>query len=371
MNLLIREASYSDCEAVGALKRRNGLSVKWSTDRWIGLWQENPAMLQNPAMPIGWVLEQEGRVVGYLGNIPMYYQFKGRRLLAAAARGFAVDAEHRGQSLRLAAAFFSQKDVALLLNTSANVPSGSVFKLCKAEKIPYPDYDKALFWVVNARGFASSVLRMRGFGAALAAIAGAMLAPAVYIEGLWRQRGPLGHATAYEMSVLDPHSVGEEFDEFWQRTLAERSQCLLAERSAGALRWHFGHRGAATRRAKFVCAWHAGKLVGYVVLTREDSEGIGLMRSRIADLMAEKDAPDIIDALLNAAYLQACAEGSHILELVGFPERIRKHFVDGRAFERTLPSWQFWYKAVAPGLSDDLKCQDAWYGSSYDGDASL
>lgn len=371
MNLLIREANYSDCEAVGALKRRNGLSVKWSTDRWVGLWKENPAMQQNPAIPIGWVLEQEGDVVGYLGNIPMYYQFQGRRLLAAAARGFAVDAEYRSHSLRLVAAFFSQKNVDLLLNTSANVPSGSLFQLGKAEKIPYPDYDRALFWVVNARGFASSALRMRGFGVALAAIGGVALAPAVYFEGLLRRRGPQGNAAAYEVSVLKPNSIGEEFDDFWQRMLADRPQCMLADRSAQALRWHFGHRGATARRAIIVCAWHAGKLVGYVVLTREDSEGIGLMRSRVVDLMAEKDVPDLIDALLCAAVQQARRDGSHILELIGFPARIRAHFVGGQAFERKLPSWQFWHKAVDSDLRSSLEGGDAWYGCSYDGDASL
>jgi len=370
MKPLLREARYSDCEAVGDLKRRNGLSVKWSSDRWIGLWKENPAMLRNQTMPIGWVLEHKGNIVGYLGNIPMYYQFQGIRLLAAAARGFAVDVEYRSGSLKLLAAFFSQKHVDLLLNTSANMSAGRVFQLCKAEKIPCPDYDKALFWVINAQGFINSVLRRRGYGSWLSLVGGTVLAPAIRFEGLLRQRGPIRHAAAYQMSVLEPHSIGAEFDEFWQRTLAERSQCLLAERSACVLRWHFGHRAATARRARVICARSAGKLVGYAVLTREDSERIGLMRSRIVDLMAEKDAPDLIDALLNAAFQQARTDGSHILELIGFPKQIRARFVDGRAYERQLSSWPFWYKA-APDLLESLKCEDAWYGSSYDGDASI
>lgn len=368
----MREVRYSDCVAVGELKRRNGFAVKWSTDRWVGLWRGNPAMPNDQGVPMGWVLEQAGNVVGYLGNIPLHYQFKGKRLLAAAARGFAVDAACRSHSLRLAAAFVSQKNVDLLLVTSANAPAAAVFQLCKAEKIPYPDYDKALYWIINPRQFADSALRKYGFSGVVAAIAGAVPALVIHLERLLCRRGPPGNGAACDMSILEPGAIGAEFDEFWQRTLEERSECILAERSARVLRWHFGHRAAGARQAKFVCARSAGKLVGYAVLTREDSEEIGLMRSRIVDLIAERDAPELIDTLLYAAYQQARADGSHMLELIGFPARIRARLVAGRAFSRPLPSWPFWYKAVATGLCNGrLKEEDAWYGSSYDGDASL
>jgi len=335
------------------------------------LWRENPVVQQHQEMPIGWVLEYEGRIVGYLGSIPMHYYFQGKRLLAVAARGFVVDAPFRGHSLRLLAAFFSQKNVDLWLNTSANEAAGSVFQLCKAEKIPYQNYDTALFWIVSAQGFVSSILRSRGYGPVFSAIARNVLVPMIRFEGYLRQRGPLCDKRLYEMSVLEPQNVGVEFNEFWQSTLKERSQCLLSERSASVLRWHFGHRAATERRAKFVCARHKGKLVGYAVITREDSERIGLMRACITDLIAEKDAAGLVDALLKGAFRQARIDGAHILELIGFPERIRTRFVAGKAYVRHLPSWRFWYKTAAVDLRDSLKCEDVWYGSSYDGDASL
>src|SRR5437016_3877551 len=106
MRLVIREAKYSDCSGVGALTIRNGLAFQWSLDRWVGLWQENPSMQFEPSFPIGWVLEEAGKIVGYLGNVPLLYHIQGKRVRAAAARGFAVDVEHRSHSFRLAAAFF-------------------------------------------------------------------------------------------------------------------------------------------------------------------------------------------------------------------------------------------------------------------------
>lgn len=371
MDLIIREAQYSDCAAVGSLKQRNGLSVKWSADRWVGLWEENPAMIENKTLPLGWVLEHENKIVGYLGNIPMYYLFQGRRLLATAVRGFAVDIEYRSHSLRLIAAFFSQKNVDLLLSTSANMLAGSVYQLSKAKKIPYPDYDKALFWIINGQGFIRSYLQYKGYSKALAKIGGFLLSPVIRFEALLNRRKPKRTVSTCDITVLEPKSVSSEFDEFWERMLAERPQCMLAERSAQALRWHFGHCAAIERQAKFICVWRGGKLLGYLVLTHEDSKNTGLKRNRISDLLVEKDDPDLIDALLNASVQQARIENRDILELIGFPEQIRERLKEGNAYTRKLPSWLFWYKAVIPELSDPLKCGDTWYASSYDGDASL
>ena len=367
---IVREVQFSDYAAVRDVVIRNGLATQWPMDCWVGLWQENPAMPQNQPMPIGWVLEQAGEIGGYLGNIPMHYQFQGKRLLAAAAHKFAVNVDYRSQTLRLVAAFFAQKNVDLFLNTSANAPSASVFRMCKSEQIPQPDYDKALFWIVNTSGLVESVLRNRGYGSVLATAGGAVLTPALKIDGLLRRRGPLAGSAALGTSVLEPHGIGDEFDEFWQRTVAERHQCLLADRSRLALRWHFGNLGASARQAKFVCARRASKLVGYAVLISEDSRGSGLRRSHIADLIAENDDPRVIDTLLNAAFRQARAEGRHILELIGFPARIRNRLAAGHAYTRQLQSWMFWYKA-APSLRERCKDGNVWYGCLYDGDASL
>lgn len=367
---IVREVQFSDYAAVSEVVTGNGLATEWPMDCWVGLWRENPAMPQNQSMPIGWVLEHAGRIGGYLGNIPMHYHFQGNRLLAAAAHKLAVNVDYRSKTLRLVAAFFAQKNVDLFLNTSANEASASVFQMCKSEQIPQPDYDKALFWAVNTRGLVESVLRNRGYGSVFAAAGGAALTPALKIEGLLRRRGPLAGSATLETNVLEPHGIGDEFDEFWQRTLTQRQQCLLADRSLRALRWHFGNLGAGARHAKFVCARRSGRLVGYAVLIREDSRGSGLRRSHIADLIAENDDPRVIDTLLNAAFRQAHAEGCHILELIGFPTRIRDRLAAGHAYTRQLQSWMFWYKA-APGLREICQDGNVWYGNLYDGDASL
>src|SRR5208282_5779460 len=69
----LREAQFSDFQAVADLKQRWGLAAD-SIENWERLWSRNPAFEKTQAKPpIGWVLEADGRVVGYHGNIALLY----------------------------------------------------------------------------------------------------------------------------------------------------------------------------------------------------------------------------------------------------------------------------------------------------------
>lgn len=368
MEPVLREARAGDFDAIVAVKHRNGMPA----EPWAWLWQENPARAAFPAnFPLGWVLDHAGRVVGFMGNVPLQCYRGGQTLLAAVARGFVVDPAHRSHSIRLAAAFLTQTNVHVLLNTSANVPTSRIFGALKAFKIPQDDYDQALFWVVRPAGFLASVFHRMGGPRTAARIAGWVAVPALYAEMKLRRRHPPTTSGSIEIERIHPQWAGQDCDEFWQRTLRNRPQCLLADRSAAVLRWRYGHPAAAARRASLLLARRAGRVAGYTVLTREDSPDIGLNRSRIIDLIAENDDPSVIDRLLSAAHDLAYAEGSHILELVGFPACVRQRFVAGNPYMRQLPSWEFWYKAVDPALVQPLSAPASWYGSSFDGDRSL
>ena len=368
----VREARYADAGPVAALTQRNGLaSGTVSANDWSELWRENPVLQERPSLPIGWVLESDGRVAGYLGNIPRHYHLGGQRLLAAAARGMAVDVDQRRHSLRLVAAFFSQKGVDLLLNTTANAAAGAVFQLCKAARCPQPDCDRALFWIVDARGFGESALRKRGHGSITARAGSVLLGPALALEGRLRRRGRFGPAGDLELSVAEPRQLGDDFDAFWQRLLAARPGTLLADRSRQTLQWQFGRPGAAARHARVVCARRAGRITGYAVVTREDAAEIGLRRSRIVDLMAENNDPQVIDSLAQASFDLARASGSHVLESMGFPAITAEQLVARKPYARMLPAWPYWYYAPSADLRGQLQSPGAWHASAYDGDSSL
>ena len=72
---VIREAQFADCQAVLKLQRSVGYLGILQED-WNWLWEENPAYSSaSPKMPIGWVMEANGEIVGYLGNLPSSYRY--------------------------------------------------------------------------------------------------------------------------------------------------------------------------------------------------------------------------------------------------------------------------------------------------------
>ena len=371
MKIHIREAQLSDFEGVGLLQKRQGLAVEWCESHWLFLWGENPVMQSLVGWPIGWVLEENGRIVGYLGNIPLRYWHQGKPLLIAAARGYAVDPEFRGHSLKLIAAFFSQKMPNLLLNTTANQTTAVVFKMAGAEPIPYSDYDTAPFWIISGAGFLLATFKRLGLPSILTHFASFLIRPVLSIVLKIRGHGPRTSLWPGQLAVIKASEMGYEFDELWQRRQLELPRVFMADRSAELLRWHFDHVGALTRQAQVLVARQEGFLLGYMILTREDSPAIGLKRYRVADLFVEGDSPEIIDALLGLAYTSAKKDGVHTLEWIGFPSRVRARFMATAPLVRKLPSLQFWFKALDSANIPKLECQKTWYANSFDGDASL
>src|ERR1035438_5727719 len=132
----LREAVFSDFEAVRELKRRWGL-IPDSFRNWERLWRDNPALQYCPhPLPIGWVLEADGKVVGYLGNIASLYHFGGKKLLAVTGHGLVVQPAHRMLSFTLNGAFFRQKFVDLYLTTTAIEVVAKISKVFKSSPLP-------------------------------------------------------------------------------------------------------------------------------------------------------------------------------------------------------------------------------------------
>src|SRR5207247_10052138 len=129
----LREALFSDFSAVTNLQRSCCLAPH-SFENWERLWRRNPALGQLQfERPIGWVLEVEGRLVGYLGNISLVYYYGDRALNAVTGCGFAVEPAYRAMSLSLVAAFYRQRSVDLYLTTTAIEAVGKIARALQSD----------------------------------------------------------------------------------------------------------------------------------------------------------------------------------------------------------------------------------------------
>ncbi len=372
--MVLRDAQLEDCQRTVTLLVRHGLVVPTEPEaarhQWDWLWRRNPALASGRGTPpLGWVLEHDAEIVGFFGNVPRRYHYDGRDLLACVGTSWAVDPAFRTRARAMCAAFFAQTQADLLLATTANRSVGRIFVKFSAVPMPQNSYQQVLYWVVDGNGFLRSVLRKKDVRPPLATAAGFALAPALGAALALTRRRPGRLRAGLEPEVIPLSQVDEEFDGLWQRKLGEGRR-LYACRTADDLRWHF-EPGAEAGTAAVIRCRRRGRLEGYVVVTRSEAPDIGLVRAKVADLIAAHDDGSVVDALLAAGHAWAREQGCHVLEFVGLPVAIRSIAEQSRPFSRMLPTYPFYYKALTAELAAALQSQDAWYPSAYDGDTSL
>ena len=366
----LREAQFSDFDGVRELRRRWGLSAD-SLDNWDRLWRRNPALEQiRCEPPIGWVLEAEGKVVGYVGNISLLYHYGDQTLTAVTGSGLVAEPAYRAVSVSLNAAFFCQKSVDLYLTTTAIEAVGKLAQRFKSVPLPQAEYDSVLFWVLQPHSFAKVLMKKLDLRPTISPVGGMLTALAVRTDTILRRRWPSRNSTTLAVKDIGINEIGDDFQVLWMQKLKERPR-LLADRSPATLRWHFdipGDRGSA----RVLCCYKNGELLGYAVIRHAPPNRVnGLRRSIIADMLAKEDDPAVLRSLWIAAYDHARKAGSHIFEVLGFPPSIRRLGAQWHPYLRKYPACPFYYKAADPTLHNTLSDGRAWYASPFDGDTTL
>jgi hypothetical protein len=368
----IREATFGDCQEATELLRDLGLVMpkgEAAIDaHWRRLWIDNPVMMGDGNKPsLGWVLEDQGKMVGFFGNIPLLYYFGERRVIVADASQWGVAKDYRGLTPRLADAYFSQAHVDSLLVTTGIKPTGQLFERYGAHRIPQPEYDRVLYWPVEGSGFVRASLRKKNAPSPLIWALGGIGGLALDIAMGMSRRKPSGAAGSVDVSGVD--EIDDSFDALWRLKQGEGEK-LLACRSAECLRWHFASQSLA-ERSQILTFRQGGELKGYAAVVNEEAPNIGLKRLKVVDLLIAGDDGQVLDTLLSRAYVLAKQTGCHVLEVIGLPAALRVQVHRHRPLIRSMPTWPLYYKACNDYLTGVLGQEAAWYVTPYDGDTSL
>lgn len=364
----VREIEFDDVDGVDRLMR----SVGWggaSLKDWRRIWIDNPALADTVGLPRGWVLQVGDELAGFLANLAQTYHFRGRKLRAAVAASLVVAPMYRGMSLQLVAKFARQTNVDLLMNTTSAPHVSKIMEFLKFARMPQPNYDLSLYWVLRPARFLNAGLRKKGWSALPAKFAGVLGSPLLAAAMSLLRRTPRGTSSGIACRLVESENVNDEFDELWRRKQSE-SRKILALRDAATLHWHFAAAGRK-KPPRLMGAYRDGRLSGYIAVVRRDAGHLSLRRAYIADLFVERDDPETISALLAAATRQAYADGADMLEATGFPLAYQKQFKRFRPFTLQNEGWPFLYKAIDPELHRELTAADSWHACLYDGDGSL
>lgn len=362
---VIREACFDDYPGICDLWLRYGLAPQAYAE-WEHLWMANPVYKSLPSWPIGWVLEAENEIGGYIGNIPLSYAYEGRDILAAASYRFVVDHEYRNHSLSLVTQFFRQSNPDLLLNTGVNAHAGPAYQIFRARRVPAGSWDRAVYWITDYRGFIAKALAAKKVpipNAISIPLAAAMCVK----DFLCNTSLPL-RDDGYTVQSYD--YFDERFDTFWQQLVRDSNGQLLAMRSRETLEWHFKYQ-LSRKKCWLVTVERNSRLLAYAVFCRHDSPTLGLTRMRLVDFQAVANRTELLSPLLAWGLAKCREEHIHMLEAVGFAHRKQEILEKSAPYRRTLPCWLYFYKVTNSRLGQVLADPQIWDPSCFDGESSL
>ena len=361
-----REASFADYAQIADLEARHRLFRK-SNDEWIHLWRNNPAYKHAQDWPIGWVLEDPDRkIVGYIGNVPLFYEFNQERFLAATSRSWVVEARYRSYATLLLDYYFSQKDVHLFLTTSLNAEAFAAYQFFQPSPVPVGRWDEASFWITQYRGFVSSSLISKGLVWARPFVY--PLSLSLYLTD--RITGTTVIEKQGDTVVERCSRFDERFDYFWEELRRARPDVLMGVRTQDILNWHFKH-ALLNDHVWILTATRQSRLIGYSIFYREDTPDFGLTRVRLADFQTLQEDYSLLYSMVRWALEECRRQGIHMLEMTGLRPEKMQYINQLRPRRRKFRSWLSFYKTRHRYLAESLKDPKAWDLSCFDGDSSL
>ena len=209
--------------------------------------------------------DRDGRVVGSLRNIPTLYHFRGRELINAAGRAWAVDAAFRGYALWLLDEYYNQADADMFVNNTIDRLAEAPHH-CYASRIPLGQWNMASYFITGYRGFAKKALQR--LGVPLPGLFGPPAGASLWLRDKLsaKRLPPAQRDIAYETA----QNFDARFEEFWQKQLEQSPDKLLAARDLKTLTWHYAVP-LRTGRLWIYTALRHGKLRAYCVFKRQDT----------------------------------------------------------------------------------------------------
>ena len=357
----IRDANCEDLEEIKALCARNGLrGIVINSE----IWKKEIAKEKPQDISIGWVMENnEKKIVGVLLNFFMNYTLNKKIYKAAIGSSWTVDEEYRKAGFGLFDRWLNQKKIDLLIDSTATERLAKILTAFKFKNVPTKDYDKIMYWILDYPQFIKAAIKKK---------TKIFIEPFNFVVGLVLKfyDSIIGRNKNFEpsKSVIEVKTFDYRFDDFWNK-LSKKNE-FIAERTSATLKWHF-ERDMNKQKISVLALYYENDLQGYIIIMKADNNAIGLKRMKIVDLQTLYDNEENINVLITNAIKYSRKQGVHILELIGFGDKVRYQAAKMKPYVRNFASSPFFYKLKNEELKHAFSVNIEWNASLYDGDSSL
>jgi len=362
----IREVQIKDYIQIKELHDKYNLKILDKIG-WSKFWLQNPCMKNSQnTFPMGWVAEENKRIVCYLGNILKEYYHDSKRFIVVCSHSWISEANYRLQAISLLDRFFSQKNVDIFTVTTANKISEQIFKRYDAKKIPFQNYQKPMFVVLDMEKLIYSFLKYKKIP--LAKFIRKLFFYFSYIIfykklNFWKK---INTSKKVELNS----TIDEKFDEFWEAYKINFQNQFLQSRTSNWIKWHMQNR-IANGKAWIMSVSENNKILGYAICSERNNEKIELKRIALIDFVSLKDNQEVYISLIKNCIEESKKRGYHIFEIIGFKDLKRRIFSNFKTFNRKLPGFPFYYKSRNNIHDNFLKLGETWDPSLIDGDSFL
>jgi len=292
----IREVNFSDQEQVARLQNKYGIQAD-SIEDWNRLWKSNPEFAIES--PIGWVLEYDNKIVGYLGNVPLLYYYQGRKVNTRSARGWVVEDNFRSQAIHLALKYLTQKNADLLINSSSNEPTFNIFKTLGCITPKGVDFSCSFLWIISPIKFAEAIFlrfhNSKKLNKILIFIISTCLELIKSLSSIHIAIMRLIYKIKFPdvtFKELDPSS--NEFNHLFSCMMAV-NEGILADRSSRKLSWFSSRNGVQI----FILGCYIKNILsGYTLLTIKNIFSTKILKAELTDYVTPKLNPLIMKYML-------------------------------------------------------------------------
>jgi hypothetical protein len=363
-NIHIRLAQKNDAIQVSVLLRKLGLDlpdekeVDKINSHWDRLWKYNPYYTKfKEEILYGWVMEDDGRIVGFFGCIPRLYSINSTLVPVAIASQWGVEKDYRKFTNLLCDQFFKENPISLKLVTTAIKPTGRIFEKYGGHQIPSKEMETVymipihLFKLIIHKYHQSAkkhIFKLLSF-----------VIP-------WKLQFKFIRKND-NLKEINIQSMPDDIDIFFKRNI-NKTKGLIALRNSEILKWFYPEEKKGLIKKIFI--YTADKnTVGFASIIDEPiKDNATLKRYKIVDLIADNSRikKAIIKALIRYTYEMKV----DILE-VHFPGMISKKEIPAFVLERKLPQFPLFYQTADNAMEDILKDSSNWNIMPFDGDTSL
>lgn len=337
--VVIDKSAYSDAARLLHSYFKTVTETQW-VERFQTWWDKNPSF--SPSVSRGWGIRENGKLVGFFGNIPFALKVGDSNVTAVAATTWFVESEFRGRgrSLGLLLEHIKQGQDTILFNTSASTEVASVLEKFRFQKIidQAPPYQS---WVLtDPKSVFESRLKQKG-----------LVFLASPISSFFRlgQQTRLNLKKQLHYTTKEISNCGKEFDDLWERTKNRYSTTVV--RTSAVLNWYCFSTPILAKTV--IGAYEHNKLVAFIILGERESDGYRTIEC--LDYWGENENAEVVSALFKHAFQFAMQKKAGILQFTHFNASLGEALKQTGMFTRTLVADRRFYSPGKPFSEDVLK----------------